>query len=243
MWVGTCLRFLQDQKKDMKAHGKGFAIANIESFLAALDDLDLHVTKRAAYKLENVLKKLKKKKKDEVLTVEEASEVCAAASDARQTFEAETKGVYIYTVTEKRLDVKKLIDNPRDLFAPDVYDLCPDVARYDFAEAGRCVAFERPTAAAFHILRGSESVLREYYKRHVRPAVEGLTWGQMTHPLRQKNRGKLPDPVILNQLDHIRNAFRNPTQHPDKIYDIQEVQDLLSLCVDIVNRMSVAINA
>ena len=44
--------------------------------------------------------------------------------------------------------------------------------------------------------------------------------------------------VLLNNLDNIRQSFRNPTQHPEKIYDIQEVQDLWSLCVDVVNRMS-----
>jgi hypothetical protein len=43
--------------------------------------------------------------------------------------------------------------------------------------------------------------------------------------------------VLLNQLDYIRAQFRNPTQHPDKIYDIQEVQDLWGLCVDVINRM------
>jgi len=41
-----------------------------------------------------------------------------------------------------------------------------------------------------------------------------------------------------DHLDHIRRSFRNPTQHPDKIYDIQEAQDLFGLCVDAVNRMS-----
>jgi len=38
-------------------------------------------------------------------------------------------------------------------------------------------------------------------------------------------------------LDNIRRSFRNPTQHPDKIYDIQEVQDLFGLCIDAINRM------
>jgi len=59
-----------------------------------------------------------------------------------------------------------------------------------------------------------------------------------TNLLRTKTRGRRPDPLILDHLDHIRRSFRNPTQHPDKIYDIQEAQDLFGLCVDAVNRMS-----
>jgi hypothetical protein len=63
----------------------------------------------------------------------------------------------------------------------------------------------------------------------------------MTHALASKNKGKKPDAVVLQNLDHIRVSFRNPTQHPDKIYDIQEAQELFSLCIEAVNRMIAAI--
>jgi hypothetical protein len=42
---------------------------------------------------------------------------------------------------------------------------------------------------------------------------------------------------VNNHLDNIRVSFRNPTQHPEAIYDIHEVQDLWSICVDVINRM------
>ena len=38
-------------------------------------------------------------------------------------------------------------------------------------------------------------------------------------------------------LDHIRSNFRNPTDHPEKIYDIEEVQDLLNVRCDAISRM------
>jgi hypothetical protein len=143
-------------------------------------------------------------------------------------------------VTDKRIDVRKLLESVGELFAPGTYGTLPEIARFDYAEAGKCIAFERSTAAAFHILRATEDVVRLFYRRHIRPAKADLTWGQMTTALRQKTKGRIPDPIVLNQLDHIRNAFRNPTQHPNKIYDIQEVQDLFGLCVDVANRMSAA---
>jgi hypothetical protein len=62
-------------------------------------------------------------------------------------------------------------------------------------------------------------------------------WGPMTDELRKKIGGK-PDLVILDTLDVIRKSYRNPTQHPETIYDIESGQDLFGLCLDILNKMT-----
>jgi len=158
-------------------------------------------------------------------------------TDLQRTLQAESAGNVAYFVTDKRLDVDKLLGRPEDLFAPDVFQNLPEIAKYDFTEAGFCIAFERPTAAAFHLLRGTEGVLRTLYCDMVkRDRVEPLLWGPMTDALRK--RRKPPAVELLNNLDNIRRSFRNPTQHPEKIYDIHEAQDLFGLCVDVVNRMA-----
>ena len=242
IWIGTCLRYLQDQREGTIVHKDGGTFENMREFFSSLDELALHVTRRASDELSEIYEELKAKPKDYSLSSEDASRIIRVACEIRKTFEAETCGVFCYAVTDKRLDVKKLLDAVNELFAPGVYDGLPEISRFDYAEVGKCISFDRPTAAAFHILRATEDVIRLYYKRHIRPAQKGLTWGQLTTVLRQKKKGKIPDPIILNQLDHIRNAFRNPTQHPDKIYDIQEVQDLFGLCIDIVNRICMTKN-
>jgi len=243
IWVGTCLRFLQDQKKGWKFHGDSYALGNINSFLEHLNNLGLHVTRRASYELETLRDEMSQQPVDYLLTESDAERICKLADEIRLTFQAETQGVFTYVVTDKRLDINKLLNHADKLFSLSIYDACPEIARYDFNEAGKCIAFERPTAAAFHILRGTESVLRYYYKRYIRPAQAGLTWGQMTHALKNKSTGKKPEKLITNHLDHIREGFRNPTQHPDKIYSIDEVQDLFGLCIDVVNRMIGAVSA
>lgn len=242
IWVGTCLRYLQDQHSGTVARDKDCTVDNLLYFLESLDELGLHVTKRASYDLNELLDEFKAKASDYKLTTDDADLINKVAWKVRDTFVAETKGVFTYVVTDKRIDVKKLLSNVGNLFAPGVFDACPDVARYDFIEAGKCIAFERPTAAAFHLLRGTESVVRLFYKKYIRPSQTGLTWGQMTHALSSKPSGKKPDSVILDNLDHIRINFRNPTQHPDKIYDIQEAQDLFSICIDSINRMTSVIH-
>jgi hypothetical protein len=96
--------------------------------------------------------------------------------------------------------------------------------------------FEEATAAAFHLMRGTEAVLRDLYVRWVKRdrIPEPRMWGLMINHLRKRNSA--PPKVLLDHLDGIRTNFRNPTQHPDATYDIHEAQDLFSVCVDAVNR-------
>jgi hypothetical protein len=239
--LGTNLRFLQDTRQGWTIHGEGYVLGNINAFLRRLDKLDLHVMQRASRELKDFREKVKVKEEGSGLSGKEASDLSRMMGEIRNTFEAETSGIFAYSITDKKLDVTKLLEGVDRLFNPSVFSKCSECAQYDFREAGVSIAFERATAAAFHILRGTEAVLRAYYKGHIRPAKKGMTWGGMTKALSEKQRGKKPDPVLLNQLDYIRATFRNPTQHPDKIYDIQEVQDLFSICIDAVNRMIGAI--
>ncbi|HXX57151.1 MAG TPA: hypothetical protein VEI96_04060 [Thermodesulfovibrionales bacterium] len=237
IWVGTCVRFLQDVREGLSIHKPGFVMDNIKYFFDNLDSLGLHVTKRASNELEEMRTTFKALPPDAKLTKEQATNLSNIMNKIRNTFTAESSGIYAYIVTEKKFDVKKLLEAVDKLFTPDVFANCPDIACYDFREAGRCIAFGLPTASAFHILRGTEAVLRQYYKRFIRPAKVDLTWGQILSELKSKKSGKKPDSVLLNNLQNIKDSFRNPTQHPDKIYDIHEVQDLFSLCIDVVNRM------
>jgi hypothetical protein len=111
-----------------------------------------------------------------------------------------------------------------------------DLAKLDMAEAGRAIVFELPTAAAFHVLRATEQVLQDFYRTWVRQRrVKPMLWGSMLKDMRSKSRR--PPDALLNHLDHIRLSFRNPTDHPEKSYDIEEAQDLFALCCEAIGRM------
>jgi hypothetical protein len=112
----------------------------------------------------------------------------------------------------------------------------PTIARFDLDEAGKCIAFERPTAAAFHLLRATERVLVAFYEALARHKRAPRMWGPMVTDLR-KRKAAAQHEVLLNNLDNIRRSFRNPTQHPELTYDIHEVQDLWGLCIEAINRM------
>src|SRR5687768_8452371 len=86
-------------------------------------------------------------------------------------------------------------------------------------------------------MRGTEGVLRHYYCAIVKKSrVKTLLWYAMVDHLRK--RRDAPPKALTDNLDNIRVNFRNPTQHPDARYDMQEAQDLFALSIDVVNRMT-----
>ena len=153
------------------------------------------------------------------------------------TLDAELHQRYTYILTRKRFREKDLLDTPEKLFTIGVFEKLPDMAKYDYREACRCIEFDFPTAAAFHLMRGTEAVLKHYYrcivkqKRLKRPA-----WNPMIEQIRKRKRNK-PPKTLIDHLDNIRHNFRNPTQHPEATYDIGEAEDLLFVCIDVVKRM------
>ncbi len=160
-------------------------------------------------------------------------------NDIRKTLEVELAGFTAFVVTPKILDTGKLLNNVPSLLRPNVFSDLPEIAQHDLSEAGKCIAFERPTAAAFHLLRGTESVLRNFYciLIHQKRIPPPLMWANMVIDLRKRPKTKM-HVTLYNNLDNIRLSYRNPTQHPEKTYDINEAQDLWSLCVEAINRMT-----
>ena len=234
---GTELRFLQDVKQGWSVHGESFVLGNIDRFYVHLKEFDLQVTLRATYELNKLKEKLAKTNSDYRLSADDAKELNNIMNDVRNTLFAESSGNIAFIVTDKRIDVNKLLSDVPALMAPNIFESLPDIAAYDFIEAGKCIAFERATAAAFHLVRATEAVLRHFYCSVVKRSRVEFLWKKMLDHLR--SRQKPPPKPLLDNLDNIRHSFRNPTQHPDKIYDIQEVQDLFGLCIDVINRMIV----
>ena len=240
-FFGTCLRYLLDAPVGQvlaESHRGGIG-SNIASFFRYLDELGLVVTQRASKELSEFAEALPDDD-GATLSQEQSAQLTEIMKYIRKTLDAEIRGFQAYIVTPKRIDVSKLLNDTPSLLAPGVYSKLPEIAQYDLAEAGKCIAFERPTAAAFHILRGTEAVLVAFYEAIVRQKRVNRMWGPMVSDLKKRRKAR-PYEVLLNNLDNIRLSFRNPTQHPELTYDIHEVQDLLALCFDAINRMARAL--
>lgn len=234
---GSGFRYLQDASEGYKIHGNTFILGNIDSLFGKLREFDLTVTIRAAGKLKILRAELGETPSDSKLDASTAKKLNSTVTALRQTLVAELQGINAYRVSPKRVDVERLVSSPASLFAPEVFSALSEIAKFDITEAANCIAFERPTAAAFHLMRATEETLRNYYCHFVkRNRISSLMWGPVVKQLQLHRIAKKHD-VLNKNLDNIRSSFRNPTQHPEKIYDIHEVQDLWGLCVDVINRM------
>lgn len=236
-YFGTSIRYLQDVKVGWPIHEEDFLLDNINRFFNHLNNINLVVTKRASHKLIKFKEKIESKDKKTLITQEEASELSTIMNNIRHTLDAEIAGIEAFITVSKRYDNDILFSDIGKLFSPNVFENFEDIAKHDFNEAGKCIVFERPTAAAFHILRATEANLRYFYKNMIKQKrIKSELWGPIIQDLKLKTKTKTYT-TLNNHLDNIRSSFRNPTQHPEAIYDIHETQDLLAICIDANNRM------
>ncbi len=149
--------------------------------------------------------------------------------------QSESERIQVFAVTKKRYDTKDLLNNVSAIFGRRVFASLHVVAQSDFSDSGKCIAFDLPTSAAFHLMRGTEMVLRQFYRAKTGKDAGEKNWGPIVDELKKSENPQLKP--LYDHLNNIRVNFRNPTQHPDKIYDNDEAQDLFGLCIDVVDRM------
>jgi hypothetical protein len=105
--------------------------------------------------------------------------------------------------------------------------------KLDIRQAGRCLAFELPTAAGFHIMRATESILRDYYVAHVGKKPKTRNWGKYIADLKTSSA----NPKTVAVLDQIRTLHRNPTIHPEVVLSGSEAQTLFGIAQSAITAM------
>jgi hypothetical protein len=113
-----------------------------------------------------------------------------------------------------------LVERAEQIFASDIRKKMPPEALEEYRAAGRALAFDMPTASAFHVARAIEIVLR-LYRAHFVKAPVGRTMGAMIKSL-EKHLGSgatpAPSEKTIRQLDQIRDLDRNRIMHPDDTF-------------------------
>ena len=112
----------------------------------------------------------------------------------------------------------------------------------DLDEAGRCLVFDVSTAAGFHLLRATETVIRKYYAMAAgtQPPVKFRNWGAYIRVLR---RVPQVDQKVVSMIDHIREHYRNPILHPEDNLAPDEALVLFGLCVSAITLIGAGIKA
>jgi hypothetical protein len=157
-----------------------------------------------------------------------------------ESFDEESKHLGSFLVTQKGIyDTEKLISDASKRFEPEVLKHLPDIAIDDFKEAGKCLAFECPTAMAYHILRAIEAVILKYYE-----AITGHAWkrkqkGWWLYIEELKGLPSKPVPTSITQrLNEIRKYERNPIAHPGFFLDLKDAMPFFDLCSGVIPLMA-----
>jgi hypothetical protein len=134
----------------------------------------------------------------------------------------------LYLVSPKGgYDTDALTEAGLLLFSSDLATKAPDAIR-DIKEATRCIAFELPTAAGFHLHRAHESVLRVYWDNVTggEPRPKENNMGVYLAELDKLNKGKK---AVRLHLRSIKTFHRNPLMHPEQsLENMDQALDLLT---------------
>lgn len=207
----------------------------INDYLEKIISLELQVTSHVVKGLQEIIHKLKAEKSDDKISDELLTQIVKIVEGADKTLDAELELKKVLSVTPKRFDLGMLLERPQGLLAAESWDCLSETGKKDFGQATRCVAMSLATAAAFHLMRAVEEAVKLLYFEYVKQnRMEKPMWGPMLDKLRAKNRPK-PSSELIDQLDIIRKNFRNPTQHPEKFYSMDEAQDLLNGSIVAIN--------
>lgn len=170
------------------------------------------------------------------LTAIEAWSVTGALTEFEAVLKSELAIADAYFVSRKgAYDSTALITNAEQIFHPDLVNKVPK-AIIDIREGGKCLAFELSTAAGFHVLRATESVLKVYW--------DAVSKGK-PHP-RQKNIGVYLDKMekdnlgsakVRAVLKQIKDLHRNPLIHPDETLALDDAIGLFGICQSAIGAM------
>jgi len=232
--LGGILSYLRSAKEGYHVHNPNNILDNINRFIDKIENSQLKVTKNAISELKKFEGTLKETEENYKISKSEAKALFKIMDRILFVIIAESKSTFTFIISEKRIDSNKLLFEIATLFAKDVFNVLSHDIQYDFKESGKCIAFECPTASAFHVLRGLEGLLRVLLNK-LDPQIDTskMCWGDVIKELIKINIKELS--VLIDNLDRIRANYRNPTNHPELIYNIEEAQDLFNICVGVVN--------
>jgi hypothetical protein len=109
-------------------------------------------------------------------------------------------------------------------------------AREDIEEAGKCLAFQRSTAAVFHLMRALESAAQVIANKLGAGVTDangkGLPWGLIAQNMKPKidvianGNEKIKWYRVQQDLVAVNRAWRVPTNHPKETYTVDQAREV-----------------
>jgi hypothetical protein len=154
----------------------------------------------------------------------------------------ELPGLSIYSVSQHGIYATDDLITHADYHVPvKLREAVPERAKKDIAEAGRCLAFELSTAAAFHMWRALETVMNRYHQALTGKSFEDAkitrNWAEYIKALETAGADK----KITVFLDHIRDEYRNPISHPSETLEADDAFNLFGTALSAIGQAAKAI--
>jgi hypothetical protein len=172
--------------------------------------------------------------------MEKFEHALAAELNYAPTYYASKRGIY---------STYDLIENAYQTFSPSVLKTVPVAAQSEFGTAGRALAFGLGTAAAMHLLRAVEIVLKQYFE-----LFSGTTAAkaERSYNIYLKKLAAMadddsstarPDKRLLQMLAQIKEHYRTPLSSPENNVTIEQSTSLFGLATAIITMMAEQIAA
>ncbi len=170
--------------------------------------------------------------KNEFLDFSDFYNITSALNNFEAVLGAELSLLPLYVVTQKAgFDTQILIENGVACFPADLMVKVPE-AVVDLKQGSKCIAFELPTAAGFHLHRANESVLHRYW--------DAIANGQsrpksrnMGDYINEMDKLSIGDQKVRAALRDLKDLHRNPLIHPE--HSLESVDEAIALMNGIHN--------
>src|ERR1035437_5263891 len=155
-------------------------IEELEQYQENVTSLELQVTSHVIKSLDPVILSLKQLKGEDIIPEAKATEIHEIIEGADKTLDAELELKKVLSVTPKRFNTDMLLATPQGLLAHGSWELLSKTARKDFSQAARCIAMNLATAAAFHLMRCVEEMVKILYFDFIKQKrMPNPMWGPM----------------------------------------------------------------
>jgi len=167
-----------------------------------------------------------------------ANELTEAVKHFEPVLAAECLALDTYVISQKRgYSTPDLVERSDVMVSEETRVALPDSVVEDIRAAGRCLAFDVPTASGFHILRAVEAMMAQYYTHLTGKKVkkQNRNWGLYLLKLKGVAHHNAK---IWGALEHVKENYRNPITHPEDTLSESEALMLFALSLSVIELMA-----
>jgi hypothetical protein len=159
-------------------------------------------------------------------------------------FQAECHGLDLFYVPPvMAYSSTVLIENGVMLIPESFHQYLSDGIKEDLRSCGKCISFELGTAAAFHMARAAEGLMRSYHVQIIGPLpanYQQQTFGSLI----QAFKDNTPGSAMVGFLTHVKDHYRNPISHPELTVGVEDSHKMIgayiAVMIDMLGEMDVA---